>query len=465
MMQNSRRQFIGGFAALAGLSQCRLFAAAGAAAKPDLRFGVLSDVHLHAPGDEDTFLKALEYFRDHGADGVLIAGDIANTGRFDQLKRCGDCWRKIFPDDKAPDGRHVEKLFVYGNHDVGGWQWYQAKTDAEKAERDAQGIGYEQNRAKMWEAAFGEKYEPIWMKQVKGFTFIGAHWDKDDHTEIEAFMKAHGKEIDPKKPFFYTQHQHPKDTVMGAWAWGRDNGAATRAFATFPNAVTFSGHSHYTLTDERSVWQGAFTSINTASLRYASVDYSLRENINVNGHGFRGEGRKHTLKQVDTGDGRQGMLVSVYGNTLVIERRDFFHGTSLGDDWVLSVPCRDDNSFAARKAKRVPPQFASDAKVTVTVKDGLATVAFPAAKTVKKCRVYEYEVTATLVEDEVDLVQAQRRLMAPDYYLAETPEGRPGCCPFDLKELPIKGHYVFAVRPLDCFGLKGEPITAAVEIK
>lgn len=28
------------------------------------------------PGDENYFIRALEYFRDNGADGVLCAGDL-----------------------------------------------------------------------------------------------------------------------------------------------------------------------------------------------------------------------------------------------------------------------------------------------------------------------------------------------------------------------------------------------------
>jgi len=433
---------------LAGLASCTILAGTRVRAdeiipafsgKPDLKFGVLSDVHLNRPGDEDTFLAALEYFRDHGADGVLIAGDIADTGKKEQLLRCGDCWRKVFPGNKAPDERHVEKLFIYGNHDV------QGKGEIRPA------------MAETWEQAFDEKYEPIWMKSVKGYTFIGAHWLSMD--KLPAFLKAHTDEIGKSKPFFYTQHPHPKDTCIGAWAWGRDGGASTKALSEFPNAVAFSGHSHYTLTDERTVWQGAFTSINTASLRYASNDYSLRENINGNGHGYK-EPRKHAMGQLGTGDGRQGMLVSVYGTTLVIERRDFVKGASLGDDWVVPIPGGAEQTFAARKARRSAPAFAAGAKVAVKANDAAVTVSFPPAQTVAKCRVFEYEVTATLVEDDVDLVLAQRRVMAPDFFLPETLEGEPGLCVFKREELTWPGHYVFSVRPVECFGKKGAAIAS-----
>ena len=167
------------------------------------------------------------------------------------------------------------------------------------------------------------------------------------------------------------------------------------------------------------------------------------------------------MRQPDTGVSRHGMLVSVYGSTLVVERRDFASGRSLGDDWVLSVPCRDDRSFAARAKRRVAPRFAADAKLSVADDGGdLLTLSFPAAQTVDKCRVFEYEVTATLVEDEVDVVKAQRRVMAPDYFMPETPGGVPGSCVLSKTELQAAGNYLFSVRPMDCFGLRGDPISA-----
>ncbi len=469
----TRRWFCGGLASFGAAAGTRLFAAQGAAAQPGarLKIGVLSDVHLKNPGDEVTFLKALEYFRDSGADGVLIAGDIADTGRAFELKLCADSWYKIFPGGKAPDGRPVEQLFVYGNHDIDGWNWKgnakRYKDDPELKKTDA--IGFENNRARVWEELFHEKYEPIWLKRVKGFAFIGAHWG---NIRIEEFMKEHGKEIDPSLPFFYTQHAHPRDTCFGSWAWGRDDGRSTRALSPFPNAVAFSGHSHYTLTDERTVWQGAFTSVNTASLKYASADYSLRENMPGNGHGYRGEKRRHLMPNIPTSNGRQGMLMSVFDDHIALERREFVTGQSLGDDWVLPLPCAESKPFAyaAHAKRRTAPEFAEGAAPKVEArrdeKNGeLLEIKFPAAQTRGKCRVFEYEITAVLTEDDVDLVQLQRRVMANDFHLPETKDGVPGSCVIAAADLPRKGRYRFDVRPLECFGLKGRAISASFDVR
>ena len=470
-MEFSRRFFIGSCLAAGASAGCSSFKGA-LSSKPIAKIGVLSDVHLKDPGDEIHFVKALEYFRDNGADGVLVAGDIADTGRISQLKRAGDSWFKVFPGGKAPDGRKVEQLFVYGNHDRWGWTW--GLNDEQKKDpaviADSIGHSYE-NMKKAWEECFREEYVPVWMKNVNGIAVIGAHWGyRDDHNKaMEKFFEENGKRLDPHLPFFYTQHDHPKDTCFGAWAWGHDDGTSTRVLSAFPNAVAFSGHSHYTLTDERTVWQGAFTSINTSSLKYSSHDYSCRENAaQSNSSGYGGENRAHAMGCIGTGDGRQGMLVSVFDDRLEIERREFVYGESLGDNWIIPIPARADGpmAYARRAAKRSAPEFAKDAKVEVAIKDSdkgkkVVEVKFPSAQVVDDCRANEYEVTATLVEDDFDLVQAQRRVLASDFYLPASKCGKENVCAFFLDELTKKGNYVFSVRPVECFGKKGAAIASA----
>ena len=490
----SRRAFLragGAFALLNGGCAFRaptgFFGGDGA----NIRFGVISDVHIQKPGDEAHLLKALRFFRERRVDGVMVAGDIADQGRISQLKIFADAWYAVFPDDKGIDGQKVEKLFIYGNHDIWGFSW---GTKDEIAKRD--GIGYDDARpARVWEELFHEPYSEFWIKNVKGYSFIGGHWTKKDNFDgLDAFLKAHEKELDPSKPFFYTQHAHPKDTCYGSWAWGHDNGSSTKALSRFPNAVAFSGHSHYTLTDDRSVWQGAFTSINTASMKYSSLDYSLRDNLNVvNTSGYQGEkGRPKAHPRVYIGrfeeankdasygvnlmQGRQGMLVSVYDDRMVIERREFVTGHSLGDDWVVPLPAGTGaGSFAyGEQAKRkVAPEFASDAKVAVSFVDdenkdiGRAVqLDCPRAEERGGCRVFDYEVTATLVEDDVDLVQVQRRFIAPDFFLPL--EEKIPMCRFRLalSDLKLKGHYRFGVTPVESFGKKGRTIwSETVEIK
>ena len=471
----TRRFFLGGFSAVSGaaaLGGCSalpiLSAVAGA---PRLKLGVLSDVHIKNPGDEDTFRKTLEFFRERRVDGVLLAGDFADTGRIFQAKILADTWFSVFPEGKHPDGKKCEQLFVYGNHCMTAWSWGGLKADSPEALAD--GIGVGDNPSRTWRECFHEEYAPVWIKKINGCTIIGAHWESWNHPgwSLKEFLEKHRAEIDPSAPLVYTQHDHPGDTVMGPWAWGNDHGRSTAVLKDYPNAVVFSGHSHYPLTDERSVWQEEFTSINTSSLKYSSLDYSLRENTLGNGWGYRGDVMKHPSKNITTGDGRQAMVVSFFADRLEIERREFVYGgRSLGPDWIVPWPARRDPSmtFAARAARRSAPMFAADAELKAEIlgEGGKRKVSLvvPPAESVDGCRPYEYEITATLLADDLELVQLQRRGMVEGFHLPAELAHKPTEFLFDLSELPLKGRYRFSVRPIECFGRKGGPIAAELDL-
>ena len=446
----SRRAFLSSAAAAAGTSLL-----GGVEKVPNVTFGVLSDVHLNKPGDEDTLLKAFAYFRDNGVDGVLIAGDIADRGFIEQMERCADCWWRTFPDSKAPDGRHVEQLFIYGNHDIDGWTWHK-KDDWILSH----GIGCSDNRVKTWERLFKEPYSPIWAKQVKGYTFIGAHWSSEKG--LDEFLQTNAEKLGLRsgRPFFYTQHAHPGNTVQGPWAWGNDGGNATQALEKFPSAVAFSGHSHYSLTDERSIWQGKFTSVGTSSLRYIFSQY------------WRDNGEDHSgvvkqMKMLPEGNGRQGMLVRVYDDRIAIERREFVYGESLGADWIVPLDGSRPFAFDVRAREKIAPAFALDAKVAVSRAMGKdrkgnetdqITVSFPAARPSATSRVFDYEVTALAYHEDVDYPVAVKRVLSESCFLPVSREANSGHIVFAVSELNGVRHVRFAVRPLECFGRKGVEI-------
>ena len=357
----SRRWFIGGLASLGAFGGNRVLCAPAGkftGGKPNLAFGVVSDVHVRlgpsgegfAKGsDPSTFIHTLEWFRDQNVDAVMIVGDIADKGLVDELQAVADAWFKVFPDDKAPDGRHVQRLFVYGNHDYEGFKYggYAKKIWEDETERAKHVLRTDQKAN--WENIFHEEFAPVMSWDVNGYAFVGGQWTADtchgwEETGIggvEEFFAAHRNLLDPKKPFFYFQHPHPKDTCYGSWAWGHDDGRATRALSAFPNAIAFSGHSHTSLTHDQSIWQGAFTSLGTSSLRYTGGAYSkvrLPMGYENGGGAAAYDACKVMWGYGSTLDGRQGMLVRVYDSHVAFTRREFVYDQSLGDDWVLPLP-------------------------------------------------------------------------------------------------------------------------------
>lgn len=322
----SRRSFLGGLIGSAVVAGCKPSGDVIPRRADALRFGVLSDIHVCSEdgdfgkfGDASDFRRALEWFERQGVDAVVVAGDLADNGMRAQLKKVAEAWDEVFPGGRAADGYPVEKLFVYGNHDLQGWfydGYDQRFFEPESFERGK----ISTDPAAAWEEAFHEPYSPIWVKRVKGYQFVGAHWignDWDGIRGIEGWFREHDAGIDRDKPFFYIQHPPPKGTCFGETVWGQDGGYATRALSAYPNAVAFSGHAHRSAVDDRFVWQGAFTSIGVGSLRYTCFEND---------------------KTCDYWNSRQGMLVTVEGRKLTVECRDFVHDAPVRETREIVVP-------------------------------------------------------------------------------------------------------------------------------
>lgn len=491
-MDIDRRGFLGlaaAFAVTGGLSArgaARAVGLANGGAK--LRFGVVSDVHISAGGVQnghcgDTAIleRAFKYFRDKGVDGVMIAGDMADWGLVEQLVAVGDAWRRVFPGDKGAGGKHVEKLFVYGNHDTEGFRYGYEKRYKMPHEMFEKDRLIRTDPAGAWKKAFGEDWAPIMMKEVNGYKFVLCNeLQYPASGEHAGFLESHRAELAGTKPFFYTQHFHPRGTTSSPMTWGQDSGASTAALSKFPNAVAFSGHSHVSLADDRVIWQGSFTSVGTASLRYL-IALGGRENTAPFGAVDPGYQQMPRLNLTDC---QHGELVTVYGDCITVERRDFANGLPVGPDWV--VPLAFDGSLAFEKRTRTAPvpQFAAGAKVAVTAAPGQnrrkkvvdqVTVEFP--NVLAGVRAYDFEVAVEAVDIDVEKVWMTKRVFSNGFYRAPEKDEKTVKCVFAVDELPpayysgrkgkstgklVQGQsgmkFRFAVRPCNCWGRKGEPV-------
>ena len=495
----TRRFFLGGLASAFALGPRRIFAAAPGAftgGKPALTFGALSDVHVClAPGGEKlrdaydtrTLEAAFTWFRDQGVDAVLIAGDMAHSGLAGELKALADAWFKVFPNDKAPDGRRVERVFVFGNHDWSSPGRAKVVFPDEKARNDNLLV---LDPRKWWDELFHEEWTPMFEKDVKGYPFIGAHWctggcngKKEKFSKgLKEFYAARKTPFDPAKPFFHVQHPHPRDTVHGEKVWGQDDGVAPGVLAAYSNAIAFSGHSHTSLTDERAIWQGAFTSVGCASLRNVSPNTPgvLKlpggpENARTPpGKDYAEQNAIKAMPIPELMNCRQGQLVRVYGDRVVFSRREFVSGAQLGDDLVMPLPAAEKKpfAFAPRAAKAVAPEFPADAKLAVRRTTGPLRVTkkkvgrksavdiweltIPAATAAPAARAGVYEVTATGADGSAKvfamLVEGSR------FPLADPRATAPSTFRLACSRVPARG--TFEVRAISCWGKKSAPLRA-----
>ena len=263
---------------------------------PDLKVGVLSDVHLGYYWDPDLqtprLYKALKTYKAMGVDAILISGDLNDqgvsnlslAGQKAYMEEFADVWFSVFPEAKGEEG-YVEPILIYGNHD-----------------EDLVAAGY-------WPERFGT-YSDVQTWEVNGYQFVGAHNKKENKVTTEV---ADAVAKTPDKPVFYIQHCPIAYTVgrsMGGY--GSSYSLAGRAnISDYSNVVAFTGHNHMPLTDERSIWQGdswndgQFTAINAASLNYSDAD------ANEGGINGNASATQH------------GMLMTVTGSEVTIERFSF----------------------------------------------------------------------------------------------------------------------------------------------
>ena len=427
----NRRAFIGGLSAF-GIGGCRgLFTCTGngvITGKPLLRFGVISDVHvavksrdwdMPAAYDTQTLVTALKYFRDQEVDAVVLAGDMAHHGICHELIKVAEAWFSVFPEDRAPDGRPVERLFVTGNHDNGTHRAIRVLKDKALAEANL----ICRDRDRWWREAFHEPFSPVWRKTVKGFDFIGCNWTigdcrgKDEHFNdgIAAFYETLDGKLDPSRPFFHIQHPQPKGTAHGDKVWGQDDGTTGRILSKYPNAVAFSGHSHTSLLDEKSIWQGAFTSCGTATLRNVNL-HSPGAVEYPDGRGYENSttpnGKMRELNELKAmepavRDARQGQIVSVFADRMVFSRREFSAGLQLGEDVVMPLPVAEHHVFEPlRRRKTSPvPQFREGAKCIITKEMG----------TLRKTDESKRHVKAEVWRLEIPPADADRNAMVVAY--------------------------------------------------
>lgn len=469
MTRASRRDFILSTAAFASLPSFRGFAAD----EPELRFGVLADIHVADEKQLADLEKALRQFDEWKCDAVLCCGDLADYGIRQQLKLVAEAWFRVFPDGKGADGREVVNLFHYGDHDMSVNYIKRPEavrlTAGSTPEDSLLFLG--NNRKTAWEDCFRESFRPITVKVVKGYPFVLYHFNRgvcgnprgDDVPGLEEVLAK--LQADPSKPIFFSQHRSPRGTHFDAAEWGQDNGGTTALFSRIPNLVSFTGHLHRSAYDERSVWQGGFTSILVPSLRYNTTGAGRENSYNLTDRPpkppFRTMGEIHATA-------RQGLFCTVSAGAITIRRWNFTASRPLGPDWTIPFSSfsldASSRPFAfANRAKGFPiPQFAADAAVTLSWTKGtdrgkqeheMLAVEFPPAASAND---YEIRIEAKRRENAGKVLA--KRVYGAHYYTGGGDPSERVRCLFSREELPRGVELRVVVRPLNAFGGAGREI-------
>lgn len=284
-------------------------------ANPDIRVGVISDVHIRNAGDERILLDVLRWYRNNRVDAVVVAGDVADYGLTWQMDAFMCAWHDAFPGGMLNGKTPVELIYVTGNHEFDIWRRIQGSIYKDGAKLEPQ--VFVKNAEREWKRLFGRDYAPMFVRDVKGYKFFCSNflgWNAAANiAAVKDFFAQEKKSIPSLRPFFYVQHVHPQGTC--GYKPGKAD-ALTEYLSEYPNLVAISGHSHATLDDGRSFWRGGFASVNAGTLQLV---YNSPEKMAA------GAPKKEPWPQ--------GLLMRVWPDFVHIERRDFKNQRRFDPAW------------------------------------------------------------------------------------------------------------------------------------
>lgn len=292
--------------------------------------------------------KTLNVLKNHNVDMILFAGDIGDLGTRFAFQTYVDAIDDVFGDDKPI----VQTIM--GNHDYWNKNGFTAI-----------------NHIKAFEDITGQS--PWTHYVVNGYHFIGA---SPNYGSMSSGYKITAKWLDKElekastdsdgKPIFVMTHNQPKNTSYGSEDWG--DKSLNAVLSKYPNVVNFSGHVHYSLLDERSIWQGEYTVINTQSLSYTELE----------------QGKDNGTIPPNADATPMGYILEFSDKSIDIHRMNFVDG-SMGCEekkdmlWSLPLPYESNGKYAfnTRKAENKAPVI-SDIKGTVTANDDKIVLSFAA---------------------------------------------------------------------------------------
>lgn len=327
-----------------------------------LSFGAISDVHVNAvSGDAvDKVKSAIAQLTKEAAknggklDALAVVGDIADTGKAAELGYFKSALESVLPDE-------VKTLLVTGNHDSIMGQCLNLMD---------------------YELAFGEKYfgEGIDTEDtnlsigvrdcvVNGYHFlmlepetysktIGCPYSKEAVEWLDNMLRKLTEE-NPEQYVFVCTHPMIYNTCYGSDLDGNPSYWSTTyltpTLSKYSQVVTFGGHLHFPINDNRSIMQGAFTSLGCGSVRYMAIEAGGYENM------------AGATVMNDRYEISSGLLVQVDENGNVKVTKMFFSEEApFEEPWTIAHPDADGTHL--KKYSRETREAANKAPVLGNVK-------------------------------------------------------------------------------------------------
>jgi predicted phosphodiesterase len=385
------------------------------------RFAVISDTHFENNKGEGARVKVPKALKNLLSktplvDAVFVVGDLTNRGKpeeYDQLI-------SVFSDAAiVPKG--IEVYYIMGvNHDRSG-----------------------QNDTGTY---LSKVKQPLHQYvEIKGYPFItiseGGGSRNAHNDEASKFLSDNLADASlkyPGKPVFVFMHIPPLNTCYGSLqheGWGTD--VFLPVLNQYPQAIVFSGHSHFPLGDPRSIHQDKFTVINDGSTTYSEVEPKL---LNI---GIHPENYEYVT---------EGVIVNVIENGNVeIERWDTYRNEEILPKWLVETP-HDGSNFTYKNRNGLPaPVFPNKTRPAVKhITNDSITVTFQQATDNEAVHHYIIEIT------DGEQIVASYKKFSQFYLNSQTPKQ----LTVSFSGLPTGKKLTAQVKAVDSYNNQSVPVSS-----
>ncbi|MDR2949147.1 MAG: metallophosphoesterase [Prevotella sp.] len=304
-------------------------------------FAVISDIHIGRPDSKDKVIKTLNVMssRNPQLDAIFVVGDLTDTSKDSQYNGL----IQIF----STYASNLPVYYMLGNHD-------QLWTDGNP------------------ETLYINKLkQPLHQYiDIKGFPFItislrGGGYTQEEIDFLSLSLEDASKRY-PGLPIFVFAHIGVINTVYGTGqheGWG--SGTLAHVFEKYPQAILFSGHSHFPIGDPRSIHQESFTSVNLGSVTYSEIESGFSEGEHPPGNN----------------EVTEGVIVAVKENLdLEIERWDTYRNEEILPRWVIKAPHNGSAfTYSNRNGGNAPVFKENDIPIINDITPNGCVVLFPQA--------------------------------------------------------------------------------------
>ncbi|KON88126.1 hypothetical protein AF332_15800 [Sporosarcina globispora] len=321
---------------------------------------------------EEDMRKAMSVFPQ--ADVMLIPGDVTAGNKASEYVWMGELTKVYNKLQNEGLFDKTELLMVRGNHDMRGAENLIPIGSAGAWNEATQ--SYDNN-------FFNDAYRV----KVKGYNIVGFDANFNNQNTVgktQNYLKTITEEedYDPTKPIFVFSHFPVSGTVWGS----RDGSSGSNAVGKYiadnnlSQVFYMSGHTQYDPTDERSLYQGAATFLDSGASSYSSY-------IEPGPYGGYIEGKYGNYKTTP----RMVNFLEVYGPKIIIKQYNLGTNEFVGIPRVVNVG-EGKNAFTYSRndiKELIPPQF--DEGITVNSMNS-TELTFTIKQAEDNVRVLEYNV-------------------------------------------------------------------------